>query len=66
MMSPRPETSTFNDYAVMQRKPDPPSDSWWLCPPEEFHQRWSQELGRMQRAPVNSSINPLVLGGKLP
>lgn len=58
--------SSFNNYTVLQRKADPPTESWWVCPPDEFSVRWKQEVLRMQLHPINRTIAPPVLGGKLP
>lgn len=63
---PKAPVTHFNDYAVMQRKAPAPRESWWLCPPEDFRARWEREVPRMQLAPINQSIKPLVLGGVLP
>ena len=65
-MSPRPRSGQFNDYTVLQRKADPPRESWWICADLEFHDRWTREVQRMQLHPVNRTIYAPVIDWRAP
>lgn len=54
-MEPSPDT-------MMLHKPEPPSSSWWIGPPETFTERHQQELARITASPMAKTLHPPVLG----
>lgn len=56
------------DDLVNVAKPLPcvPTCSWWICPDEEFLERYQRELPRMLASAMAKTIRPIILGGKLP
>lgn len=42
-------------------KPEPPSSSWWVGPPETFTARHQQELPRITASPMAKTIRPITI-----
>lgn len=59
---PRPLDSSFNHYAVLQQKADPPAVSWWVgCDRAEFAARATREALRMSLSPIAKTVSPRIV-----
>lgn len=50
-----------NGETMVLHKPEPPSSSWWIGPPETFTERHQQELARILQSPMAKTLRTPLL-----